>query len=210
MPEANQNPVETPGDADELRAQLDRLRDELATALDAARAAELAAGALRGELAEMRVQLARARQEQEWAMTARHVRSARWRASAASTMTRRARQPGETAASMRFSVVTTVCDPPVDVLDECLDSVRAQTHTDLEHVIVDDASSSIEIRSLLDAAARDDPRSADPSPDSRGIVAAGNDALAAATGDFVALLDHDDVLAPDASVEHAASDDVEL
>jgi predicted nucleic acid-binding Zn-ribbon protein len=88
VPEAIPNPVEPPGDTAELRAQLDRLRDQLATALDAARAAELAAGALRGELAEMRVQLARARQEQEWAMTARHVRSARWRASASSTMTR--------------------------------------------------------------------------------------------------------------------------
>jgi phage head maturation protease len=88
VPEAIQNPVEPPGDADELRAELDRLRDELAIALDAARASELAAGVLRGELAEMRVQLARARQEQEWAMTARHVRSTRWRASASSTMTR--------------------------------------------------------------------------------------------------------------------------
>jgi hypothetical protein len=100
---------------------------------------------------------------------------------------------------MSISVVTTVCDPPVDVLRECLDSVRTQSHTDLEHVIVDDASGSTEVRTLLDAAARDDRRIRLIRRSVRGgIVAAGNDALDAATGDFVALLDHDDVLAPDA------------
>jgi phage head maturation protease len=86
VPEATPNPVEQAGDANDLQAQLDELRVRLATALDAARAAELAAGVLRGELAEMRVQLARARQEQEWASTARHVRAARWQAAANSTL----------------------------------------------------------------------------------------------------------------------------
>jgi hypothetical protein len=83
VPEATTpNPVDIAG----LRAQVEEVREQLATALEAARAAELAAGVLRGELAEMRVQLARARQEQEWASTARHPRAARWRARAASTM----------------------------------------------------------------------------------------------------------------------------
>jgi len=81
VPESNPNPDAPDG----LRTQIDVLRSELATALDAAHAAELAAGALQGELAEMRVQLGRARQEQEWALTARSVRASRRRASA-STM----------------------------------------------------------------------------------------------------------------------------
>jgi O-antigen biosynthesis protein len=100
---------------------------------------------------------------------------------------------------MKFSVVTTVCDPPVDVLHECLESVRHQTHTDLEHVVVDDASQSTEVCALLDDAARADSRIAViRRPTRGGIVAAGNDGLAAATGEFVALVDHDDVLARDA------------
>lgn len=68
----------------ELQMQIDEVRRELAIALDAAREAELAAGLLRGELAEMRVQLGRARQEQEWALTARSVHVAHWRDAARS------------------------------------------------------------------------------------------------------------------------------
>ena len=83
MPEAT---TPNPADSAGLRAQVEEGREQLATALEAARAAELAAGVLRGELAEMRVQLARARQEQEWASTARHPRAARWRARVDSTM----------------------------------------------------------------------------------------------------------------------------
>jgi hypothetical protein len=76
MPEAIPTADPTPA---ELQMQIEDLRRELSVALDAARDAELSAGLLRGELAEMRVQLGRARQEQEWALTARSVRVARWR-----------------------------------------------------------------------------------------------------------------------------------
>ncbi len=62
-------------DADEgyesLRREVAALHVELNTALDAAHEAEMDAGRLRGELAEMRVQLGRARQEQHWALTGR-------------------------------------------------------------------------------------------------------------------------------------------
>jgi hypothetical protein len=63
-----------------LRAEVDRLRDlvgpseqsyddvrqDLLAARDAARGAEAAAGVLRGQLAEMHVELARARQDQDY------------------------------------------------------------------------------------------------------------------------------------------------
>ncbi len=65
---------------------VDALRAELTMALEAAHQAELAAGVLRGELAEMRVQLGRARQEQEWALTARSIRASRLRSSAGATL----------------------------------------------------------------------------------------------------------------------------
>lgn len=102
---------------------------------------------------------------------------------------------------MRFSVLTAVCDPPIDVLAACLDSVRSQTHLDVEHVLVDDASTSDEVRELLVTTARSDQRVTLIRRESRGgIVAASNDALAAASGEFIALLDHDDVLAAHALV----------
>ena len=99
----------------------------------------------------------------------------------------------------RVSVVTAVHDPVPAHLAACLRSVTAQTITDWEHVIVDDGSSSPEVIEILAAAAAADPRVVmHTRATSGGIVAAGNAALDAAVGEFVAMLDHDDVLEPDA------------
>ncbi len=100
---------------------------------------------------------------------------------------------------MRCSVLTAVHDPEVEHLVECLESVRRQSLSDLEHVVVDDGSRRPEVIECLRAAAAADSRvRLVTRAESGGIVAAGRDALATATGDVVALLDHDDVLEPDA------------
>jgi GT2 family glycosyltransferase len=101
--------------------------------------------------------------------------------------------------SPRFSVVTPVYDPPVDVLRATIRSVTEQTFTDWQLVLVDDCSPSTFVLAALDEAAAADPRITVVRRETNGgIVAASNDALAAATGEFVALLDHDDELHPDA------------
>jgi GT2 family glycosyltransferase len=103
---------------------------------------------------------------------------------------------------MRFSVVTTVFDPVVEHLAECLASVDRQSpgrdgrRVEFEHVVVDDASTDAGVLRLLTEPAAH--RTVTLRPSNGGIVAAGNDALAAARGEFVVFLDHDDVLAPDA------------
>lgn len=101
--------------------------------------------------------------------------------------------------SPRFSVVTPVYDPPVDALRAMIRSVTGQTFTDWQLVLVDDCSPSTFVLAALDEAAAADPRITVVRREANGgIVAASNDALAAATGEFVALLDHDDELHPDA------------
>jgi GT2 family glycosyltransferase len=98
-----------------------------------------------------------------------------------------------------FSVVTPVYEPPLDVLRETIQSVRDQTFADWELIVVDDSSPSAEVRSVLRGAEETDRRiRVVERPDNGGIVAASNDALAASRGTFVALLDHDDLLTPDA------------
>ena len=62
---------EAVNEADPSATELIRLRTALSIAEQAARDAEFDAGRLRGELAEMRVQLGRARQEHEWATVGR-------------------------------------------------------------------------------------------------------------------------------------------
>jgi GT2 family glycosyltransferase len=99
----------------------------------------------------------------------------------------------------RFSVVTPVYDPPAAVLHAMLRSVREQSFGDWEHCLVDDCSTAGHVRTILDEAAAADPRvHVVYRAENGGIVAASNDALAMASGEFVALLDNDDELAPNA------------
>jgi GT2 family glycosyltransferase len=102
-------------------------------------------------------------------------------------------------AAPRFSIVTPVYETPTDVLWSTIESVLAQTFGDWELCLVDDRSPSAKVRDLLDACAAMDPRvRVEHRTENGGIVAASNTALAMATGEFVALLDHDDRLHPDA------------
>lgn len=113
---------------------------------------------------------------------------------------------------MRFSILTPVFDPPVDALRAAVESVLAQTYRDWQLVLVDDRSPNPEVQAALDEFATRDPRIVVHRRDENGgIGAASQDALDHADGDFVALLDHDDLLAAHAldSVAAVLRDDPE-
>ncbi len=104
-----------------------------------------------------------------------------------------------TTSPAPISVLTTVFDPEPAHLVACLQSVRQQTLADWQHIVVNDGSTNPEIARLLDAQALADDRvTVIHRATQGGIVAASSDALAAATTEFVALFDHDDVLEPHA------------
>jgi GT2 family glycosyltransferase len=99
----------------------------------------------------------------------------------------------------RFSIITPVYETPAGVLRAMLRSVRRQRFRDWELCLVDDASAQAHVAAELEAAQRHDERiRVHRREGNGGIVAASNDALAMARGEFVALLDHDDKLHPDA------------
>ncbi len=99
----------------------------------------------------------------------------------------------------RYSVITPVYDPPPGVLQACIDSVKAQWLCDWQLCLVDDRSTSAEVHEILRAEAAADARICVRFRDHNGgIIDASNDALAMATGEFVAFLDHDDLLTPHA------------
>lgn len=113
------------------------------------------------------------------------------------------------ASAMRnplISVLMPVHDPPPRFLDQAIRSVLAQTYSNWELCLLDDASQDPRVPALLrDHASRDDRISLVQHEQSGGISAATNAALQLARGEFVAFFDHDDVLAPDALkyvVEH--------
>jgi GT2 family glycosyltransferase len=99
----------------------------------------------------------------------------------------------------RFSVLLPTWNTPPALLRECLDSVLAQGYPHWELCIADDASTREDTREVLRDYATREPRIRVAWRDTNGhISAASNTALAMAHGDFVALLDHDDRLAPHA------------
>jgi GT2 family glycosyltransferase len=106
------------------------------------------------------------------------------------------------ARSPRVSVVVPVYDPPAALLEAMIESVRAQTYANWELCLADGASTAPHVRPVLERVAAADPRiKVALLPSNGGIVGNSNAALALATGDYVALLDHDDTLAPFALFE---------
>ncbi len=97
----------------------------------------------------------------------------------------------------KFSIVLPVHDTPRAWLSDAVDSVRNQTYVNWELIVINDGSTSIETRIVLDRL--DHPQIAVFSLGaSVGISAATCHGIDAATGDFVAFIDHDDMLTPDA------------
>jgi GT2 family glycosyltransferase len=103
-----------------------------------------------------------------------------------------------------ISVVVPAYNTPEKYLRELLDCLRQQLYPRWELCIADDASPQPHVRRLLEEAARADPRIKPVFRRENGHIArATNSALDAATGEFVALLDHDDLL-PHDSLLHVA------
>ncbi|HEX7994269.1 MAG TPA: glycosyltransferase family 2 protein, partial [Streptosporangiaceae bacterium] len=83
------------------------------------------------------------------------------------------------------------------LLGDCLASIAAQTYRNLQVVMVDDGSTDGSAAVARDQAAAD-PRFELISQDNRGPGAARNRGVAAASGEFLAFVDADDLLPPDA------------
>jgi len=97
------------------------------------------------------------------------------------------------------SVLLPVYNPPLDLLEAAITSVRAQIYPRWELCIADDASTDPEIHSCLEETAREDTRiKVVFRPKNGHIAACSNSALALVSGTWCALLDQDDLLAPDA------------
>jgi O-antigen biosynthesis protein len=98
-----------------------------------------------------------------------------------------------------ISVLMPTYNPRPAWLREAIASVRAQSYGRWELCIADDASTDPEVVALLEACAREEARIRwVRRPVNGHISEASNSALALAQGDWVVLMDHDDLLAPDA------------
>jgi GT2 family glycosyltransferase len=101
-----------------------------------------------------------------------------------------------------FSIVMPVFNTDPKWLKAAIDSVKNQYYEGWELCIVDDRSTRPDALAFLDAL--DDPRiKCHHLDENRGIAGATNFALTLIAGDYIGLLDHDDVLTRDALLEVA-------
>ncbi|MCG6205022.1 glycosyltransferase [Rhodopseudomonas sp. HC1] len=94
-----------------------------------------------------------------------------------------------------ISIIMPAYETPAWLLERSIDSVRAQLYPNWELCVVDDASPSPHVAEILACASKKDPRIKWTRRATNGhISAASNSALELASGEFVALMDHDDLL----------------
>lgn len=104
-----------------------------------------------------------------------------------------------------ISVVMPTFNTKAEWLCEAIDSVRNQIYPNWQLCIADDASTNPQVREIIEQYCVADTRIRAVNRDTSGhISAASNSALELATGEFVALLDHDDLLS-EYALYHVAS-----
>ena len=106
--------------------------------------------------------------------------------------------------SWKFSIAVPAYETPEMFLREMIESVQGQTYDNWELCIVNASPENDVMRRVLAEYAQKDARiRVKELAENKGIAGNTNEALAMASGDFVGLLDHDDLLAPNALFEAA-------
>lgn len=153
-------------------------------------------------------------ENRKWAGTGQERHGA---AHLARALARRSPAPEKAEATTlpRISLIVPVYNPDIVALRACIASVEVQTYAGWQLCLADDGSTVPEVMEELIAASRRDERiRAIFAGSNGGISAASNLALAHADGAVVALLDHDDLLAPDALLHvaraYASRPDVDM
>ncbi len=108
------------------------------------------------------------------------------------------------STKVKFSIVVPVFRTPIPVLQDMIFSVKDQIYPNWELCILNASPEMEEIKFLIEQLAQDcDKILYRETAQNKGISGNTIDALAMATGDFIALLDHDDLIAPNALYEYA-------
>ncbi len=108
----------------------------------------------------------------------------------------------EFALQPQISIIVPVFRTPIPYLDAMIGSVQAQTYSNWQLCLANGSPEDTDLVAALKEHAKKDPRIAvNNLEDNLGIAGNTNAALALAEGEYIALLDHDDILAPNALYE---------
>lgn len=102
----------------------------------------------------------------------------------------------------KISIITPVYNPDEKWLKSCIESVINQTYDNWEFCLADDNSTKEHVKKVLEEYSKKDNRIKIVYRLKNGHISqASNSALKISTGEYIALLDHDDDLAPNALYE---------
>jgi glycosyltransferase involved in cell wall biosynthesis len=101
-----------------------------------------------------------------------------------------------------ISVLLPTYNTPIELLSDCIDSIINQTYDNWELCIADDASTHEDTKKIIkEYGDKYENIKYVLSKDNGHIAVATNEALALAKGEYISLMDHDDLLLPDALYE---------
>ena len=101
-----------------------------------------------------------------------------------------------------ISIVVPTYNTDIRFLEECLNSVFGQVYENWELIVVDDCSPNKQVREYIKNYAKNEPRLKYKFLNKNlGISDATNEAVALASGEFIGMFDHDDLLWPNALFE---------
>lgn len=194
----------------DLERELEQLRTRASAAAEAAAEAERSLRQNRRHAGRLAAVVARLDAERDSARTAGASQDAgttddyaRWLAATAPSdaALRVCRDMGAARkAGPVFSILVPVYEVPFDVLRQTFESVMRQTYPNWELCIVHANPSDTRARRYVRGLAESEPRVRLCEMENGGIARNSNAALELATGEYVVLLDHDDVM-----VDHALS-----
>ena len=102
-----------------------------------------------------------------------------------------------------ISIIVPLYNTPEIFLRDCIPSVQAQTYDNWELCFADDASPDANVSRIVQEHSANNPNiKLVTLKKNQHIVGASNKAIELAEGEFIALLDHDDLLTPDALFEN--------
>lgn len=108
------------------------------------------------------------------------------------------------ASTPTFSIVVPLFRTPLPLFEEMRASVQAQTYPHWELILVNASPEMPELAQAVSQAAAEDARIKVVTLEgNEGITLNTNAGAAAATGDYISFLDHDDIIAPDLLFEYA-------
>jgi len=106
-------------------------------------------------------------------------------------------------SSPLISIVVPIYRPQISWLETCLDSVINQSYQNWELILIDDNSNDPKINKLLDTYSTNPKIKIFTNSKNLNIVKATNKGLKESRGEWIAFLDHDDYLWPEALSESA-------